>query len=49
MTGKRRSARVIQVMLLVVCASCVGWASAGEWRLKSSTQEKDEVIESAKL
>jgi hypothetical protein len=49
MTGKRRSERVIQVMLLVVCASCVVWASAGEWRLQSSSQENDDVLESAKL
>jgi hypothetical protein len=49
MTGKWRSARVIQAMLLIVCASCVGAASAREWRLQSSQQEKDEVLESAKL
>jgi len=49
MTGNRRSARIIQAMLLVVCASCVVGASAGEWRLQSSPQEKDEVLESAKL
>src|SRR6185295_12536114 len=42
-----RSARILQAMLLVVCASCVGAAS--EWRLQSSQQEKDEVLESAKL
>ena len=44
MTSKRRSARVIQAMLLVVCASCVLVAIAGEWLLQSSTQEKDEVL-----
>lgn len=49
MTGKRRSARIIQAMLLVVCASCVVGVSAGEWRLQSSQQEKDEVLETAKL
>jgi len=49
MTGKWRSARVIQAMLLVVCASCVGAASAREWRLQPSQQEKDEILESAKL
>lgn len=49
MTGKRRSARIIQAMLLVVCASFVVGASAGGWRLQSSQQQKDEVLESAKL
>ena len=49
MTGKRRSARILQAMLLVVCASCVGGISAGDWRLQSSQQEKDEALESAKL
>ena len=49
MTGKWRSARITQAMLLVVCASCIGAASAGEWQLQSSQQEKDEVLESAKL
>jgi len=48
MTGKWRSARITQAMLLVVCASVVG-ASDREWRLQASQQEKDEVLESAKL
>jgi len=48
MTGKWSSARIIQAMLLVVCASCVGVASARKW-LHSSPQEKDEVLESGKL
>jgi hypothetical protein len=49
MTGKWRSARITKAMLLVVCASCVVAASAREWRLQASQQEKDEVLESAKL
>lgn len=49
MTGKRRSARILQAMLLVVCASCVVGVSAREWRLQSSHQEKDEVLETGKL
>ena len=49
MTGKKRSARILQAMLLVVCASCVVGASAREWRLQSSHQEKDEVLETGKL
>lgn len=49
MTGKWRSARIIQAMLLVVCASCLVDAGAGEWRLQSSQQEKDAGLEPAKL
>ena len=49
MTGKRRSARILEAMLLVVCASCVVGASARAWRLPMSQQEKDEVLESGKL
>ena len=49
MTGTWRSARIIQAMLLVVCASCVVDAGAGEWRLQSSQQEKDAGLEPAKL
>ena len=49
MTGKRRSARIFQAMLLVVCASCVGVSNAGNWRLQSWQEEKDEILESAKL
>jgi hypothetical protein len=49
MTGKRRSARILQAMLLIVCGSCVVGASGREWRLQSSHQEKDEVLETGKL
>jgi len=49
MTGKWRNARIIQAMLLVVCASWVVGAGAGEWQPPSSQQEKDESLESAKL
>ena len=47
MTGKRRNARIIQAMLLVVCASWVVAASVREGR--SSHQEKGDVLETAKL
>lgn len=49
MTGKRRSARILQAMLLVVCVSCVVGASAREWRPQLSPQEKYEVLETGKL
>jgi len=49
MTGKKRSARIFQAMLLAVCASCVVGICAGDSRLQSSQQETDESLESAKL
>lgn len=49
MKGKRRSARILQAMLLVVSASCVVGVSAREWRLQASPQEKVEVLETGKL